>query len=114
MGFHFVSQRGRLMSISRRSSSWAWTPAGLGIMAGVPAWAGGSRRSAGGMKKVLPGGAARGGGGAVAGQAVHLPAVGGQGLSDLPFDQAEDQQGQADHGDQRGDTAAGLEEQGGD
>jgi len=39
MGFHFVSQRGRLISISRRSGSWAWTPAGLGIVAGLPSWA---------------------------------------------------------------------------
>ena len=40
--------------------------------------------------------------------------MGGQGVADLPPGRAEDQQGQADHGDQRGDTAAGLQEQGGD
>src|ERR1035441_2865072 len=61
MGFHFVSQRGRLMSISRRSSSWAWTPAGLGIMAGVPSWAGVRGRAERGMKIVLAGGLAGGG-----------------------------------------------------
>ena len=60
---------------------------------------------------VLPVGRA---GGAVAGQAGHHPAVRGQGLADLPFDQAEDQQGQADHGDQGGDAAVGLQEQRGD
>ena len=53
-GFHFVSQRGRLISISRRSSSWAWTPAGLGIMAGLPSWAGIRRRSARAWKMVRP------------------------------------------------------------
>ena len=37
-----------------------------------------------------------------------------QGVADLTFDQAEDQQGQADHGDQGGDPAVGLQEQGGD
>src|SRR5207244_11940323 len=45
-----------------------------------------------------------GGGGAVAGQAGHHLAVRGRCLADLPLDQAEDQQGQADHGDQRGDA----------
>src|SRR5713101_7849990 len=55
-----------------------------------------------------------GGGGAVAGQSGHRLAVGGQGFADLPSGQAEDQQGQADHGDQGGDAAVGLEEQGGD
>src|SRR5208282_5117673 len=55
-----------------------------------------------------------GGGGAVAGQAGHHFAVGGQSVADLPFGQAEDQQGQADHGDQGGDAAVGLQEQGRD
>ncbi len=36
MGFHLVSQRGRLMSMSRRSSSRAWTPAGLRQELGGP------------------------------------------------------------------------------
>src|SRR5713226_3462148 len=49
----------------------------------------------------------------VAGQAGHHFAVGAQGVADLPFYQAEDQQGQADHGDQSGDAAVGLQEQGG-
>src|SRR5208283_5728419 len=39
MGFHWVSQRGRLMSTSRRSNRWAWTSPGLGIRAGLPSWA---------------------------------------------------------------------------
>jgi hypothetical protein len=39
--------------------------------------------------------------------------VGAQGVADLPSGQAEDQQGQADHGDQGGDAAVGLQEQGG-
>jgi hypothetical protein len=99
-----VSQRGRLMSISRRSSSWAWTPAGLGIMAGLPSWAGIRRRSERAMKIVLPVG--------VAGAGRSSSRRGGQGVADLPLDEAEDQQGQADHGDQRGDAAAGLQEQG--
>ena len=58
---HGISLRepaGRLISISRRSSSWAWTPAGLGIMAGLPSWAGIRRRSDRAMKIVLPVGAA--------------------------------------------------------
>ena len=38
-----------------------------------------------------------GGGCLVAGQAGHGAAMGGQGLADLTFDEAEDQQGQADH-----------------
>ena len=50
----------------------------------------------------------------VAGQAGHHPAMRAQGVADLTFDQAEDQQGQADHGDQGGDPAVGLQEQGGD
>ena len=55
-----------------------------------------------------------GGGGAVAGQAGYHLAVGAQGFADLPLGQAEDQQGQADHGDQGSDAAVGLQEQGGD
>jgi len=31
-----LSQRGRLMSMPRRSSRRAWTPVGLGIVAGLP------------------------------------------------------------------------------
>ena len=54
MGFHLVSQRGRLMSMSRRSSSRAWMPAGLGIMAGLPSCAGIRRRSARAWKMVRP------------------------------------------------------------
>ena len=53
-------------------------------------------------------------GAAVTGQAGHHLAVGAQGVADLPFYQAEDQQGQADHGDQSGDAAVGLQEQRGD
>src|ERR1700748_51277 len=55
-----------------------------------------------------------GGGGAVAGQAGHHLAVRGQRLAGLPLDQAEDQQGQADHGDQGGDAPVELQEDGGD
>src|SRR4029453_203744 len=36
--------------------------------------------------------------------------VGGDGVSDLPLDQAEDEQGQADHGDQGLDAPVGLQE----
>jgi hypothetical protein len=49
---------------------------------------------------------------AIAGQAGHHLAVGAQGVADLPFYQAEDQQGQAGHHDLSGDAAVGLQEQG--
>src|SRR5258705_460517 len=61
MGFYGVSQRGRLISMLRRSRSWAWTPAGLGVGAGVASWGGVRRRSGRGRENGPPvgGGAVR-------------------------------------------------------
>src|ERR1700751_2115381 len=90
---------------------------GPGVDAGG-VW-GGGRAAGGGAGGVGEGrergpGGGTGGGGAVAGQAGHHLAVRGQRLADLPLDQAEDQQGQADHGDQGGDAPVELQEDGGD
>ena len=111
MGFHLLSQRGRLMSMARRSSSHALDAGGFGNRGGVAVVGGDQAEVGEGLEDGAAGGP--GGGCLVAGQAGHGAAVGGQGLADLTFDEAEDQQGQADHGDQGGDAAAGLQEQGG-
>ena len=74
---------------------------GFGDGGGV-AVVGGDQAQVGQRAEDGPAGGA-GGGQAVAGQAGHHLGVRGQCLADLPFDQAEDQQGQADHGDQGGD-----------
>src|SRR5258708_40273409 len=84
---------------------------GLGDQGGVAVVGGDQAQVRGGREEGSAGGSGRGG--EVAGQAGHHLAVGAQGVADLPFYQAEDQQGQADHGDQSGDAAGGVQGQGG-
>src|SRR5271167_3011154 len=85
---------------------------GFGDQGGVAVVGGDQAQAGEGLEDGSAGGPGRGE--AVAGQAGHHLAVGAQGDADLPFYQAEDQQGQADHGDQGGDAAVGLQEQGSD
>src|ERR1035438_6943022 len=85
---------------------------GVGDQDGFAGGGGNQARVGGGREDGSAGGPGRGE--AVAGQAGHHLAVGAQGVADLPFYQAEDQQGQADHRDQSGDASVGLEEQGSD
>src|SRR5271166_5882883 len=83
---------------------------GFGDQDGVAVVGGDQAQVGEGLEDGPAGGPGRGA--AVAGQAGHHLAAGAQGVADLPFYQAEDQQGQADHRDQSGDAAVGLEEQG--
>src|ERR1035437_5666356 len=83
---------------------------GFGDQDGVAVVGGDQAQVGEGLEDGSAGGPGRGE--AVAGQAGHHLAVGAQGVADLPFYQAEDQQGQADHRDQSGDATVGLQEQG--
>src|SRR5271157_63703 len=85
---------------------------GFGDYGGVAVVRGDQAQVGEGLENGPAGGS--GGGAAVAGQAGHHLPVRGQRFADLPLGQAEDQQGQADHGDQGGDAAVGLQEQRGD
>ena len=85
---------------------------GFGDGGGVAVVGGDQAQVGQGLEDGPAGGA--GGGRAVAGQAGHHLGVRGQCLADLPLGQAEDQQGQADHGDQGGDAPVEFQEDRGD